>query len=104
MASASSFFSHEFSSSSDRHQPGLGHLKPAKLRLPLVKVRRSDPVGGVKRPPLASVLLLLQDRNYLHFTKPASLHIVRLLGVGLDQNAATFQGSTSKCFTEQRLW
>lgn len=39
--------------------------------------------------------LLLQDRNDLLFVEPASLHIVRLLGVGLYQKAVKFQGSTS---------
>jgi len=71
------------------------HLQPAELRLPLVERRRSDPVAAANLRRRHASFLLLQDRNDLLFVEPASLHIVRFLGVGLYQKAVTFQGSTS---------
>ena len=53
---------------------GLGHLHPAKLRLPTVEGRRADPVLAAHLSGRKPRLLLAQHPNDLLFCEPRSLH------------------------------
>ena len=60
IVSANSFFSLPFSSSSSLQPPGVGHVHPAELRLPLEKRRAADPVLAAQIGRLRAGLMLLQ--------------------------------------------
>src|SRR5207237_9871984 len=74
IASASSFFSREFSSSSAFSRRASETSIPPNFAFPLVKCRAADAVLAAHISRLRPCFLLLQDRDDLLLVEPASLH------------------------------
>jgi hypothetical protein len=69
-------------------------LEDDELRLPHIKGRLADVMMGTHLRRRHSRFLLLQVRTDLLFVEFSSHHLVRVLGIGLYQNADTFHGIT----------
>ena len=96
IASASSFFSLAFSSSSAFSRRASDTSRPPYLRLPLVEGRAADPVLAAHVRRLRPRLLLPQDPDDLLFREPARLHVHPLSGDGLYPFLEEFSGLRSK--------
>ena len=95
IASANSFFSLVFSSSSAFSRRASEASIPPYLAFPFVKGRVADAVFAAHLNRLRSCLLLPQDRDDLLLTKPAALHRPFPSRVGLYLNPEEFQGLRS---------
>ena len=98
IASASSFFSLAFSSSSAFSRLASDTSRPPILGLPLVEGRAADPVLAAHIRRLRPRLLLPQDPDDLFFREPAPLHRPSpFRGDGLYPNLEEIQGLRSHC-------